>query len=37
MMTDDAEQVKIVKRPRVFRKRVNFRFQSFLNLMNGSV
>jgi hypothetical protein len=28
-MTDGAEQVEIVKRPRVFRKRVNFRFQSF--------
>jgi hypothetical protein len=29
MMTDGAEQLEIVKRPRVFRKRVNFRFQSF--------
>jgi hypothetical protein len=28
-MTDDDEQVAIVRRPRVFRKRVNFRFQSF--------
>jgi hypothetical protein len=29
MMSDGAEQVEIVKRPRVFRRRVNFRFQSF--------
>jgi hypothetical protein len=36
-MTDDAEQVEIVKRLRVFRKRVNFRFQPFFDLMNGSV
>jgi hypothetical protein len=27
--SDDDEQVEIVRRPRVFRKRINFRFQSF--------
>jgi hypothetical protein len=36
MMTDDAEQVEIVKRPRVFRKGVNFRFQSKF-CENGSI
>jgi hypothetical protein len=29
LMTNEDEQVEIVRRPRVFRKRVNFRFQSF--------
>jgi hypothetical protein len=37
MMIDDAEQVEIVKRLRVFRKRVNFRFQPFNDLMDGFV
>jgi hypothetical protein len=27
--SDDDEQVEIVRRPRIFRKRINFRFQSF--------
>jgi hypothetical protein len=35
--SDEDEQVEIVRRPRVFRKRINFRFQSFLNFMNDSV
>jgi hypothetical protein len=36
-MIDDAEQVEIVKHLRVFRKRVNFRFQPFFDLMDGFV
>jgi hypothetical protein len=30
--SDDDEQVEIVRRPRVFRKRANFRFQYFIEL-----
>jgi hypothetical protein len=30
--SDDDEQVEIVRRPRVFRKRANFRFQYFFEL-----